>query len=231
MFTTDIEYLIGRSPVILTELPADAPPDWVVYLGGVSSGVSDMAERDLAVLSSSMPDSFSALKSTLREAFLVSDGKRTLRVLNQEMDGEGLYSWISRPPVGEAGVARHPIFFSRAPKDFAEIYAHHFDGLYDASRFGGPICLDDMVPLSSMLDDFADHAWYPQMATLERPEEIWLIFSSGGGGYLFLDLRDDKRDVTHPTCLLVMNDDEEEPEFEVDLWAHLDAWTALAMGA
>jgi hypothetical protein len=65
---------------------------------------------------------------------------------------------------------------------------------------------------------------------MSRLEDIVMIFSSGGGGYLFLDLRVDQSQLANPVCMLVMNDANEAPEVNVPFWEYLDAWTSIAMG-
>ena len=56
-----------------------------------------------------------------------------------------------------------------------------------------------------------------------------LIFASGGGGYLYLDLNKNQIGSKNPECILITNDRDDRVE-HVALWEYLDAWTAIAMG-
>jgi hypothetical protein len=121
------------------------------------------------------------------------------------------------------------LFFRHAPESLSSIYANHFDGLFDASLAGGPLPLREMRPLSQTIDNFMDFPWHASFKQNNNTQDIVLIFASGGGGYLYLDLNKNQIGSKNPECILITNDRDDRVE-HVALWEYLDAWTAIAMG-
>jgi hypothetical protein len=202
------------------------------YLASGQDAVSDQVSQELDFISGLMPKTFAILTATVKEAFLVESRKgETIRVLNRfEEEDDQFYSYFSHPPVSaDMRSDFMSLFFRHAPKSLSDIYANHIDGLLDASLAGGPLPLREMQPLSNSIDDYMDFSWYSAFKQKENIHNIFMIFSSGGGGYLYLDLRQNQFDRKVPECILITNDPEDGVEY-VPLWEYLDTWSSIAMG-
>ncbi len=209
------------------------PDAWKAYTKSEMSARLANVSSDINPIADLMQKTHARLLSTVREAFLCSDASNgILRVLNKTVeDDDELYSYISKAPVTKQKAAeRYPLFARNAPRRFVDLYTEHFDGLFDASLAGGFLPLSEMATLAESIDDYVDYPWYTNLKEMTRLEHIYLIFSSGGGGYLYLDLRQDQSDRTDPVCMLITTDPDEPMEF-VPFWEYLDAWTSIAMGA
>ncbi|MCO4319187.1 SMI1/KNR4 family protein [Phyllobacterium sp. 21LDTY02-6] len=233
MYTEDIEYFTGSSHVAPFSDESGVPNAWKAYTNSEMPIRLANVSNDISPLADLMPETHTRLLSTVREAFLYSDAsKGILRVLNKIVeDDEKLYSYISKAPVTKQKAAeKYPLFVRNAPRSFVDFYTEHFDGLFDASLAGGFLPLSEMATLAESIDDYVDYPWYGKAKNMSRLEDILLVFSNGGGGYLYLDLRQDQSSRPDPVCMLIMTDPGEPMEF-VPFWEYLDAWTSIAMGA
>jgi hypothetical protein len=232
MYTEDTEYYLGYSPLKFVSSGANLPPAWLQYRNDVQGGMEALVSRELGFLSGFMPKTLAILSETVKEAFLVESRKgETLRVLNRyEEADDQFYSYFSHSPVSNRTTTDFiSLFFRHAPKSLSDMYGSHFDGLFDASLAGGPLPLREMQSLANSIDDYIDFPWYSEFKQKENIKDVYMIFSSGGGGYLYLDLRQNQFDRKEPECILITNDPEDAVEY-VPLWEYLDAWTSIAMG-
>jgi hypothetical protein len=180
-----------------------------------------------------MPKTYSLLKNSVREVLLVKNKKNeVVRVLNRYDESEAeFYSYFSNLPKSTNHIARDfPVFLKNAPHKFLGMYQKHLDGLFDASLAGGFLSLSDMEPLSKHIENFTDFSWYETIKQTKQLENIYMIFSSGGGGYLYLDLNQDQSNSDAPECILITNNPDDTLEY-VPFWECLDAWMSISMGA
>ncbi|MDO5606708.1 MAG: hypothetical protein Q4G25_16265, partial [Paracoccus sp. (in: a-proteobacteria)] len=186
---------------------------------------------EMAVLRDYLPETADHLAGATEAVILTTRRTGPLRVLMRETEGV-LYPAWSGAPLGAAMPANPAAaaLIADGPAVLQWLYRHWMDGLTDIWEFGGLLNSRAITSMAEDGDVFGEMDWYDD---LDHHHDLnrWIrIFSSGGGGYLLVDLDDPALRGDDPEAIQVLVK-EAESLHRVPLFAYLDGWSAIAMGA
>jgi len=121
-------------------------------------------------------------------------------------------------------------FKSRAPDALVWVHENIMDGLTNTYLAGGFVSSMHMRTMADLRGLYAEQSWHAAYVEDHDPANVVQLLSSGGGGYLLIDLNVDLSVQFEPKALFVdVGAPPEEGKQQVNLFPYLDEWMAIAL--
>ncbi|QBF33646.1 hypothetical protein [Thalassococcus sp. S3] len=210
---------------------AGLPERWAGYASASSAERLFAARAEMDVLERYLPEAAENLAKVIVDVALIeSPTYGTCRVFARQIGGKIYPAW-SRLPKKHADtrhVAVWTLFAERAPQVLKWLHTDLMDGLTDLYQFGGFKSSAFLTTMEREIDTYAEQAWFDDFANQNNISEIVEVLASGGGGYLLLDLSEDRTADLNPMAWFVDVKSPGEPE-RVPLYAYLDTWLTISL--
>lgn len=210
----------------------DLPVHWRDYLSSDPRARLACLNAEMAMLADYLPRAAASVHEKAEDAFLLTSPSTGLLRCVMRRQGDTLYPSISAPPLGQTQpdnpAAR--LLLAQGPKVLRWIHTALMDGLTDMWDFAGPLRSALLTTMAAEIDTYGEADWFDAFSIDHDTSRMIEIFSSGGGGYLLVDLDDPSLTGADPRAFLVLMKEDAAPE-SVPLYAWLDEWTAIANSA
>lgn len=208
------------------------PSHWMDYAQDTQAQRLAGLRLEMQKLAPYFPKTATGLTRNCVDAFLVQTERRGIcRILVRQIGGE-VYLAYSRLPRKDAQAPARPTYQTlkdNAPKALSWTYENLMDGLVDSYGLTGFVP-SDMLYSMAEVEEYMDYDWYPDFSKERDLEKVLEIFSSGGGGYLLLDLNRDLGAVEAPEALRISAKEADwTPSNPVPFWPFMDAWMAIGL--
>lgn len=210
----------------------DIPAHWEGCLGRDHPARLAAVQAELAKIAPYFPIAAAGLNATTTDAFLArTDYHGPCRFFVQTHGGKE-YLTYSRMPKRFAATSQSdvwPLFAPNAPQALVWVYNNVMDGLtdiYDLTGFRSSLA---MTSMATEEDSWRELPWYTALSPSTDTSKIVELLSSGGGGYLLLDLNRDLSEVFEPQVLIVDVKAAASSPRAVDLSPYLDEWMAIGL--
>ena len=208
------------------------PRRWVDYVSDDGQTRIRAAEAELEFLGRYLPKLAEVLnKITVDATLLRSSVHGIVRAYIVQLDSELFVDW-SRAPRAKfdtPGSEAWTLIEENGPEVLRWIYQNLMDGLTDLYGFGGFKTASELRTLEEEQEVYAEKPWFADFASQNDTSKIVELFSSGGGGYILLDLSQDQTAEANPAGLYVDLNTSDPPQ-TVHLFAYLDTWSSIALG-
>lgn len=208
------------------------PPHWLDFTEDTEAQRLSGLRLEMQKLAPYFPKTATGLARHCVDAFLVTTERRGIcRVLVRQIGGEVYLAYSRLPRRFAQGPARptYDTLKERAPKALSWTYENLMDGLVDSYGLTGFVP-SDMLYSMAEVEDYMDYDWYSDFSEGRDLTKVLEIFSSGGGGYLLLDLNGDLGAVDSPEALRISSKEADwTPSNPVAFWPFIDAWMTIGL--
>lgn len=223
----------------LALLPPEAvgalPPLWQGYLSNTDLERLQFLRVEMRNMADYFPETAQRLAQIARDAFLAHSPRLGVcRFIAVTLDGETYFQY-SRCPLDYAlatGDLLIDLIRERAPEALSYTYLQMMDGLTDLYDFAGFKNTLALTSVETEIDTYAELPFFDQLEAHGDLNNIVELLSSGGGGYLLIDLSQNMHGDSDPVGFRMSKDasDQWSPDTPVPLFAMLDAWMAVGLG-
>lgn len=211
----------------------EIPGHWKGYLKQDHAMRLATAQAELAMIAPYFPGAVAGLNATTTDAFLAcTDYHGLCRFLVQTNGGRDYFTYSRVPKLFTATSHADPwsLFAENAPRALVWVYNNVMDGLTDIYDFSGFRSSLAMASMAGEADTWMELPWYDALSASTNTRQIVELLSSGGGGYLLLDLNEDLSDVFEPQGLFIdVKAAISRLPQAVDLFPYLDEWMAIGL--
>lgn len=209
------------------------PHIWQGYMSESKTERLFEVRQELAKIADYFPHTADALSKIIIDAFLINSPTYGLcRIFVRQLN-DSVYYCFSRAPTKEHEAPRMPSwdhYVAAAPDALVWVHQNVMDGLTDIYAFGGFLGSGHIQSMAELRGVYAELPWHEPFVQDHDPSKVLQVFSSGGGGYLLIDLNEDLSTRFEPQAMLVdVKVDRDESLRYVDLFSYLDTWMAIAL--
>lgn len=214
---------------------ASLPPLWRGYISASDLERLQFLRVEMRDAADYLPEAARRLARIANDVFLAKSPRLGIcRFIGVVQEGE-TYFLYSRCPLNYTSCADNPIIElmkQRAPASLWYLYSEMMDGLTDLYDFVGFKNSLALTTVDREIDTYYEMPFFDQLEKLGNLQSVVELLSSGGGGYLLVDLNKDMHSERDPVGFRMSKDasDQWSPDTPVPLFGMLDAWMAVGLG-